>query len=530
MASTKNNHEPPVKFQAVNLALESAPISRPESSGSQLLQDSGNSRQLVDEQLHRLSDSICSERRKLRQVLDWAHSFLSTGSPAHHDMCRADSLTVTDEREIQKNSPVPEDSFTAKHQPNISCSTAGNQRLIGGGGSAQNVWQLKPTNYESSECNKPFCSSDEPCISFSFTPGRDEITWPENRETPENIKLKKRQKAANKQTPSQGDTCNRSGLRIANQRLRTKLSDRSANQTLASDGATGVIKDATSRCSYGPRGSGSNLKLSYKAAGAQPEGDISGHLRELGKVKVRGKEGTKTQVLGVNERTEKVNEDQDPTENTSNPGFSSSLKPALTVYERYQLCVERLHRSRVRRGRNLEAGVFTESQAQEEKTPQDTAAPAGARASPLSGFKMNNTTSDAESEKHLSRGLTAAESTKEERSDAVIKNQDRFRYNRNRTTLTEQGPTKQCDNLTVGDKAAEHARAVCQRSSAARDTHSERNKGRLVTTGGKTSAHHVPAVEEAAALTPGPGIQFCSDFLPLVAFMCYCTFKDRVER
>ncbi|KAM7416793.1 hypothetical protein PAMA_018723 [Pampus argenteus] len=77
-----------------------------ESAVSELLEDSGNRRQSIS--LHLLSGSLFSEQQKLRHVLDWARSFLSSGSEVHHEFCRADNLILANEiqRETRRGSAM----------------------------------------------------------------------------------------------------------------------------------------------------------------------------------------------------------------------------------------------------------------------------------------------------------------------------------------------------------------------------------------------------------------------------------------
>lgn len=124
--STK--HEPQMTFQAAHPTMETHPIAG--RTVSELLEDSGNCRQVMN--LHLLSDSLFSEQQKLRHVLDWAHSFLSSGSEVHRELCRADSLILADEeqRETQKTSSAYMHSSAAKYHHPITC-TAGSDEVFG---------------------------------------------------------------------------------------------------------------------------------------------------------------------------------------------------------------------------------------------------------------------------------------------------------------------------------------------------------------------------------------------------------------
>ncbi|XP_026198813.1 lysine-specific demethylase 2B-like [Anabas testudineus] len=63
---------------------------------SEHMEDAGNWRQSIHQEwnLHPLSDSLYSEQQKLRVVLDWAHSFLSSTSEVNSESCRADDAAT----------------------------------------------------------------------------------------------------------------------------------------------------------------------------------------------------------------------------------------------------------------------------------------------------------------------------------------------------------------------------------------------------------------------------------------------------
>lgn len=509
---------PQMTFQAANLTMETHPITRAGRTVSELLEDSGNCRRIINRELnlHLLSDSLFSEQQKLRHVLDWAQSFLSSGSEVHHEFCRADSLIFADEerRNTQKKSPAYKHSSAAKYYHPVSCTAGVNE-----------VFRAFP---------------DDPCIP-SFTPGgRDK----EYRETPENVKSKELKDVTDKQTSSQDNNCRTSGLFISNQRPHTSLSDRNTNQTLASDGATCSVKESTlcwSNVESMVFGTGSNLKLNYKTAGAQPERDISGHQMELRKLKVEGKVGTKMKVAKeeledarMDERKGTINEEQKSSsafalyaknnmsnsepektqermEKTSNISCHLKTWPTLTVYERYQLCVDQLHHLRVRQSQYTEPGCFIDSPANDRKTSEE--------------FAPQNPQIEKRLNKAGSKRVTAAEITKKS-SDVINKNQDRSQYNRSRATLTEHGHHKHCDSLTVKETPAA-SRPVRQRNKITTNTHlglDSNTCGALIkATGGViTSIDEVinthmeqlgtvpgnngTVVEENAALTTNPGI------------------------
>lgn len=528
-------HEPDTIFQAVTRAGHTV---------SELLEDTGNCKPIMNQELslHRLSTSLFSEQRKLKHALDWAQSFLSSDSEIHHDLCRADSLILADEelRETQKKSPACEHSSADKYHHPRSCTTGADEvfrregaRGGGRGGIMGKVWHPEPSNYENSGSSNhvsayksPF--SGDSCIPFFLSAERADVSWSDYRETLEHIKSIK-QDATNKQTPNQ-DTDKTSDLLIPNQRQQTYLSARKTNQTFASD-ATGLIKDSTS-CWSNTR---------HKKTMVQSERDISGHEMEMSKVKAEGKVGTKKEAV----RMGTLNEDQDfafmtcvmndssnsepektqeQMEKSSNLSFCCHLKrpPTLTVYEQYQLYMDQLHRLRMRQSQHIEPGCFLESPAKDRKKSEEEAA------LPTSDFELNSSATNTEIKICLNKTVTAAEITKEMSSDVINKNQGSPKHNRSRATLTEQGQTNDCDNLK-GTPAAICAESgpVCQRntSNTHLDFHSNKcgeltkgTAGSLILTDKpiKTHAEHlhtapgdnVPTVEETAALTPNPGIEY----------------------
>ncbi len=507
MYDRMDKHDPQMIFQAANPTMEKRHVTRTGHAVSELLEDSGNCRQIINQELSLclLSDSLFSERQKLRHALDWAHSFLSSDSEVHHQFCSADSSILVDD--VQIKSPACEHSSAAKWHHPVSCAAGGNKVFGGGGRITENA-----SNDHLCAYKPPF--ADDPCIPFSFTP--------KYRETSENMKSMKPQDVPSKQIPSHDNNCRTNGLFISDQRQRTTLSDRDANQTLASDVATCSIKTST------VSGTTSNLKLNYKTAGAQSEGGISGHQTELSKVKVEEKAGTKKEVMRRSERNAEVNEEEEYSsafamcaennirhsepEKAQEHKTSCDLKipPTLTVYEQYQLCVDRLHHLRVRQSQHTDPGCFIESNAKEGKT-SEMAASVEAPALPAPGFELNSSTTDPEIKKRLdkigSKRVTGAEIAKERSS--------------------EHGQTKHCDSLTAKDTPAAvcaESRPVCQRNTVPSDTHVglESNKcGELIKRIsnaklsktpkeqlGSAPGDNVPAVEESAALTASPGTEY----------------------
>ncbi|XP_044229635.1 uncharacterized protein LOC122997514 [Thunnus albacares] len=437
-------HQPQMTVQVANPTVETHPTVEAKSAVSELLEDSGNCRQSI--KLHVLSDSLFSEQQKLRHVLDWAHSFLSSGSEVHHEFCRADSLILANEnqRETERGSPVYKHSSAAKYCHQVTC-IAGSNEVFEGRQRMEKVWQLEPSHYKKSELNKHLCRyklpfPDDPCIPFSFTPGRDEVTWLEKRETPETKKNMELHDATHKQTPSQDNNCRTSSLSISNQR------QRDTNLTLASsDGATCLIERSTSSLSKGIHRSTDQRDMIYKTAEAQSEKEVSGDQMELKRANIERKLGLKVREGQMNNKQKsssgfrmdakdnKSHSESEQTpkqmENTANPNFSCHLKISanLSIYEQYQLCMDHFR--------------MRESQ---QETPR---------------FEFDSLDTSAEIKKHLSkvssRGVTAVDLTKT--SSAIInENQDRTTHNRNGSTLAEQGHLK----TTVKETPA----AICAES------------------------------------------------------------------
>lgn len=399
-------HEAEMNYHAANPTMETHPVIGLGGAVFELLEDSGNRRQMVNQELslHVLSDSLFSEQQKLRYVLDWTHSFLSSGSEVHHELCRADGLIWANgaHRETEKISPVCKQSSGAEHHHPVSCATGGNE-VCGGEGA------YKPP------------LSDDSCVPISFIPGRDELILPEYREIPGNMK---HVKLPDTQTTSKDNTCR----------------DSSSFKTYQRKSEVNEEQD-----------SGSTFVMCAK-------GDTS---------------------IGESEKT------QEQTEKSSHSHLKIPTK--LTIYEQYQLCVDQLHHLRIRQHQHIEPRGFIE--AKERKASEEMAAPAEAPTLPTFGFE------------HLNKTVAAVEITN---SDTIDKNQDRSKYKRSRATLTEQGQTGNYDNSAMKEKPA----AICAITTSKRLGHQSNKSGGLLkrTAGGVTSTNNVPAVEERAALTPGPGI------------------------
>ncbi|KAK9522850.1 hypothetical protein VZT92_019289 [Zoarces viviparus] len=177
---TSNKHEPQMTVWAANPTMETRPLTGAGRTVSELLEDSGNCRPIINQELklRLLGDSLFSEQQKLSHVLDWAHSFLSSGSEVNHQFCRADSLILADEE--QRERPAYMHPSAAKCHHTVSC-TAGGSEVFG---------------------HFP----DDPCISFSFIPEREKENKKKVFGTARNLKLSYKTPAALSERDISGHT------------------------------------------------------------------------------------------------------------------------------------------------------------------------------------------------------------------------------------------------------------------------------------------------------------------------------------
>nr|XP_020458122.1 uncharacterized protein LOC109961559 isoform X2 [Monopterus albus] len=355
---------------------------------SELLEDAGNSRRRIS--LLPLSESLFSEQQKLRHVLDWADSFISSGSEIHQEICRADHLilAVAKQGEIKRS---------AENNHPISC-TAGRNEEFQGRGSIEKV-------------------------------------WPENRETGR-MKSMDGLHITNNQTPSQD---RRSRLYTSNQRHHTNISDSTVSGAGNSD-STDMIYETAEALSHGE-----NQIVMRKDVEKKKTDD--GRMVEKDGIMHKEQESSSASVIYTDDNMTH-NERKAVAKHmakTANTAFSYNLKLSsnLSIYEQYQFCVDQLHHLRMRQSQHTESGCSTESPENQRKTPEESTA----AALPMSSLEFNSSTTNPEIKKHLNKvqckRVTAAEITKEGSSDIINKNQDRTTYCRNRTTLTEHGETKE---------------------------------------------------------------------------------------
>lgn len=537
---------------------------------SELLKDSGNCRQINNQELslRPLSDSLLSERQKLRHVLNWAHSFLSSGSEIHREFCRADSLMLVskEQRDIEKKTSTWKHSSAAENHHFVSCGAGGSEVFWGEvGGREETVWHREPSNYENTEFNKLLCGNksfmDEPCIPLSFTPGADVITLIKFRETPKKMNNIKLQDANDEQT------CRRSNPFESNQRQSSNFSDGNTSQTPAVESETSLCKKITSCCSNACHkrsrlfGTATNLKLSNKTAEFQSKRDRSAQRMEPSKVKVNNKVQAKKDVVWMCKRKGKVNKEKDlisasvinakNKKSNSEPELAKEsmektsvfkshshlkLSPSLTVYEQYQLCVDHLHHLRLRQSQHVDLGCFIESPAKGKRTSKEMAAPVETPAPPTSGIQSNSSTKDPEIKKLFDK-KTAVEITKERSLTGASTNKAKLKYNRNRSKLTEQRRSKQCDTSTVRKTpaaiCAESGR-VCQRKTFTSNKHShfDSKKYRELikgTAGGITPADDGPTIEKGASIKPDTGTEYAVKCKTRATHYCPdCSFQPEV--
>ena len=391
-------------FQAANPTMETHRTTREARAGSEHLEDAGNCRQNINQEPN-LCGSVLSEQKKLRHVLDWAQRFLSSGSELHRELCRADSLSLATEKDEEKREAEVFDGGRATTDENREKCTF--------------------------LCGFKSPLQDEPDVPCSR---RDDVTWPENRET-ENIKSMKGQHSINKQSPSQS-YCTTNRLNTSDQRHQTHISDSSKNQSNVN------CKKKTVSSKHDPE------DIDYKINGAQAKGDMSDNQKEV-------KKQVEEMVEGEEEKRDAGLEEEDGNKKQgtysaflelANDKMSHSEIPChlktpsdLTVYEQYQLCVARLHRLRLR----------PSIEARGKKTCEETAAPAR----PPSRSKFNSSTVCPEVAKYFSEATT--------KTDDLCKNKDRTKSVRcRRATLTNHEETKHQHNLTLRKN-----RRLCQKSS-----------------------------------------------------------------
>lgn len=212
---------------------------------SELLEDAGNCRQTTHQVLDHnpLSDSLLSEKQKLRVALDWAQSFLSSTSDYPRETCRAATLKLTDiiHRETERTSATHQYSSSDKFNRSVNCTVRPDKGL-GRKGTLEKVCQLEPLNYENSEQNNYLSrhkSSSHDAPPILFTLGRDDVSCLQYRETFDDFKSRELQLSTTKPTPSRVNSST-SAEHKSNPRHYTNISE-----TFPSDAAT-CYKGATS--------------------------------------------------------------------------------------------------------------------------------------------------------------------------------------------------------------------------------------------------------------------------------------------
>lgn len=316
------------------------PISEGKSAMSELLEDSGNCLQSIN--LHLLSDSLFSEQQKLSHVLDWAHSFLSSGSDVHHVVCRSDSLILAseDQREAHRGSQINKPSSAAKYHHQATC-TADSYEVFGGAQRMEKMCQPKPGIYKRSDLNSQPCEyklsfSDDPCIPFCFTSKRDEVTWPEKTETP----VVDQHDTAHKQ--SLDNNCRTSSLYVSTERHRKK------NHTLSSSGKyISSVSDGNHSGKEQRDKMRANVEQNMGPKMEAEEDKTEAAWTEVREVQINNEQESSLGFMKDgrdNKSHSTTGQTLKQMEKTANPNFSCPLKiPAnITVYEQYQRCVDSL--------------------------------------------------------------------------------------------------------------------------------------------------------------------------------------------
>ncbi|KAG7489526.1 F-box LRR-repeat 7-like [Solea senegalensis] len=364
--------------------METDPTTREAHAMSTLLEASGNCRQNISQELnlHPVSDSLCSEQKKLRHVLDWAHRFLCYGSEVYQEFCRADRLILAVDRNEMK----------------------------------RKTEEMSPL-----QDNLPHM--------------RDEVTWPENREMDQ---MKQRREL---QHPSVNHSIIQDNEIVING-LHKSMSQTSTNQTYAP--AKHFITDSkpcwssvskrrvSLQCDY--------TDMSHTMDGAQSKGSENQQREEAEEMMgvVEEKTDTKQEnkfnsasMLFCDNNDHDINNDcpskpqREPAQEsqTAQPSFPCHLQiPSnLTVYEKYQLCMDQLQNLRLRQNHVTELGCLFESPTKVQKTCKEVVAPVETPVLPTFPFKLYSSSTNPEFKKRLNekthQDVSAAENPEESSSD-----------------------------------------------------------------------------------------------------------------
>ncbi|CAJ1068949.1 uncharacterized protein LOC125889661 [Xyrichtys novacula] len=317
--------------------MERHPSTRASCLVQKLLEDSGNQRPMRDLELSLLCESLFSEQQKLKQVLDWAHAFLSGGSEVHSEFCRAESLMLAEKEE---NSPLYESSCETTYHY-ARCTEGGNEIFEGRGAAedTEKVWKLVSDGHLSSCAKSP---PDTPFIPLTSTPGTDKVTQQRNVKSMD---------ASDKQTLSQSDKNNiftassAPYLKKESNRpntLRTKAAEESETPGHRVETKKGVVREKTEDV-WMQRG----MKKITEEQESSPEFAMSSK---------KTKEKSEFEMTQEKER--------------KTPSQSHlEIPQTLTVYEQYQCCVDQLHRLRLRQRKQLEPARETQSSEQTTVNP-----------------------------------------------------------------------------------------------------------------------------------------------------------------
>lgn len=388
----------------------------------------------------------------------------------------------------------------------------------------EKVCQLEPLNYKNSEQNNylsRYKSPSQEAPHILFTSGRDDVTWPEYRET-EDFKSSELQLSTIKKELSHVN-CRTSGEHTSNHRHHTNISESRSNQTFTSDAATCLIKGATSCWSNASRENSKILLKNNDATDLIYERDQSKELsenqkdlkKEAEKMKVeeakidngedyerRHKESSPAFVVYDSTSYSEPERIHEQMAKTANASFDYNFKiPShLTVYEQYKLCMDQLHHLRLRQN------------AEKERKTEETAAPAEAPVLPTSCFECMSSNTNPDIKKCLnkvqSKRLSAAEMTAERASDTS--NEKATEHGDNGDNLNvHQTPAKQSLRQENYVSSTAHLDLSDNKDGFMKKTATAITSTEKVISTRLMHSRAAPAdVEESAARSAHPGIEF----------------------
>lgn len=448
---------------------------------TELLEYTGNCRQDLNQELslHLPCDTWCSEQQKLRHVLDWAHRFLSSGSEVCHELCRADSLILDNEKkETQKGLLTCKNQSEANSHCQVPCPVGTHDVLEKG--STLKVGQ--PSNYKNTEQNNflKSPSQEDLLTSHSITHGIDEAVWIKSQEI-DNMKDMNLQQTTAKPTTSQEYK-----RTDRPQRYQAK-SDSNTNKTLASDAATCLMKESTS-CLATVKGEKSNMYSDVTTLKSFLQSRDSADVIYKGRVKAEP-ETTGARLEGTDGHVHKEKYSSSPEEVPGKTANQLKFSPTLTVYEQYQLFVNQLYH--IRQNQHMKLGGSLESCANEKKTAKEQAASVEASAPPTCCFGWNSRNLDSKKQlnKAKSRRVTAAEATKKWCVGATNENQCRTSFSASRPQPAANNTEKLRSKKRTLEDRVKHTSShmdthLCLQSTETHITHHD-NTGRPISPASK---------------------------------------------